>query len=223
MVGALGRLRSALAPVRRPVWIAAATIGVLLIVAIVVVPPNGGASADGASADDAPPHTGASEPADPPSAPDIDDVSEKYIAAVTGDDPMLAAGALLEWRSLCFEALSRACLDEVDQRGSAAADADGWIIRRAQEENQPIEVDEFGPLVLGESMGDSALVVSTLVAPASAVGSDEQTLDEEAPDDEAPDDQAPAYRTAASAVGAPVTILLMRTEGRWALRDVIVG
>jgi hypothetical protein len=86
-----------------------------------------------------------------------------------GDDPALAAVALLERREECFRELSILCLDGVDQLDSVALAADHAVIveLRAGREAAPSTVEPIDPRVV-ERLGDSALVdIGPETSPAS--------------------------------------------------------
>lgn len=136
----LDRFRTALSAVRRPVWIAAASVAVALVAALVLVPQ---------------PSTDAVEI---PTATPVPMVAET--GPVAGDDPIAALLVLLQKRQACIRDLSVLCLDVVDQPGSAALASDQAIVRELQagaELPTPI-APESGALVLVERLGDSAIV-----------------------------------------------------------------
>lgn len=90
-------------------------------------------------------------------------------AAILGDDPMAAAIALLARRESCMRELSHACLETVDQLGSAALGDDRAAIDelRAGGEAAPRSVEATEAQLL-ERLGDSALVrIGPETAPAS--------------------------------------------------------
>ena len=79
-------------------------------------------------------------------------------AAIGGDDPVAAAGALIQLRRGCFEDRSIVCLDGVDQSGSVAWQSDVDSIRDLQNGG---ELGDPGPDTVGalvERLGGSALV-----------------------------------------------------------------
>ena len=81
--------------------------------------------------------------------------------ALTGDDPLTAARALVTARERCLSSLSVICLDRVDESGSGALKDDRGAIRAAQQGGElpdPLESAGPGAPVLIERLGDSALV-----------------------------------------------------------------
>lgn len=75
------------------------------------------------------------------------------------DDPVVAAGILLETRTECFRERSVLCLDTVVQAGSAAAAEDLTLLREIQDGGEyPGGVVVPGEPVLIERLGDSALL-----------------------------------------------------------------
>lgn len=107
-----------------------------------------------------------------PSAPDgpAEPVSPAAIASPSSapvddlpDDPVAAAGLLLERRARCLRELSALCLDGVVQPGSAAQADDVALVRRLQAGGEyPGDGDRIvvaaGEVVLVERLGDSALL-----------------------------------------------------------------
>lgn len=90
-------------------------------------------------------------------------------AAILGDDPLAAAVALLDRRDSCMRELSHACLETVDQAGSAALDDDRAAVDELRRggEAAPRSVEATGAQLL-ERLGDSALVrIGPETAPAS--------------------------------------------------------
>ena len=165
-----------LASVRRPVWVAATTVAVLLTAALLLVP-NGDASSGlpGAGADPLTLSGGAAPgvPDSPPTGGPAEPFPER--SAIAGDDPVAASLALLELRDVCLAALSVLCLDDVDQTGSAAWEADGYLIRQGQEgggaparPSPPAAMWEGRSANLVERIGDSALV--TVAPPGQIAG-----------------------------------------------------
>ncbi|MCY7326478.1 MAG: protein kinase [Microbacteriaceae bacterium] len=188
-----------LASVRRPVWVAAATVAVLLTAALLLVP-NGDASSGlpGAGADPLTLSGGAAPgvPDSPPTGGPAEPVPER--SAIAGDDPVAASLALLELRDGCLAALSVLCLDDVDQTGSAAWEADGYLIRQGQEgggaparPSPPAGMWEGRSANLVERIGDSALV--TVAPPGQTAGE------------------------------VPVSVLLIKGVEGWRIRDLFVG
>lgn len=103
--------------------------------------------------------TASASAAPDPAEPDSGD------AAISGDDPIAAAGALLTAGDRCLSSLSVICLDRVDESGSSALDDDRAAIRAAQQGGElpdPLEAagtgaDRAAPVLI-QRLGDSALV-----------------------------------------------------------------
>jgi hypothetical protein len=167
LAAALRRRWAALSAGRRRLTLGVGAAALALVVAVVAVP---GAPAPGAAAGpvrsaspDAPRSTrspgagGEAASTDTGAAGDDD--------AVRGDDPALAATALLRARERCRRELSVLCLDDVDQDGSSAAADDREAIRAAQAGGElPSDpLDAAGragaaPPRLTERLGGSALI-----------------------------------------------------------------
>ncbi|HEV7957120.1 MAG TPA: protein kinase [Marisediminicola sp.] len=170
------------ASARRRLCIAGAIAAVLSSAALLAMPsptdPLG-------TAGSAIPEPGVPEGADPVEAD----------PAVLADDPIPAAVALLALRNHCIEARSVLCLDEVDQPGSAAWEADSHVVRRLQDgstvDQAPLAAValNIGEVELIERMGDSALLAVTVPGSASDT--------------------------------APASLLLMKGESGWRIRDLI--
>lgn len=139
------RLRKALGPVRKPVWIVAGIV-VACLVAVLALTPQG----DGSAA--TPVGGRLSTPAPAP--------EHTIDPATMGDDPVAAARALLALRAACIGDLSVLCLDSADQRDSAAMDADSHLIRTAQEGGVVGDLPDLtgGSVALVERLGDTALL-----------------------------------------------------------------
>ena len=202
--GPVQRLRSAIASVRRPFWVAAGAAGALLVGGIAVTGLAGGPPATAAStvaSSDAPSDPGTSAgpeperstaaPTDAASKPESDAIPDP---ALVGDDPAAAAAALIRARQSCIETRSVLCLDGVDQAGSAAFEADSFTIRQLQDGSteEPIDLRGAAATVI-EHLGGSALIALDL-----------EQVSEEHP--------APA-----------VSLLVVRGDGGWRIRDLIVG
>ena len=137
------RLRSALSTVRRPLWLMAGAVAVTLVAAIALVSPG---DSDAASS--------------PPVSPTATGAPAVDAGPVGANDPVAALSALLETRERCIRELSVLCLDDVDQEGSAALEADQQLVRGLQdgaEVGPSITVDD-GEAALVERLGDSAIV-----------------------------------------------------------------
>jgi serine/threonine protein kinase len=170
--GALTRMRGK----RRPI-IAAACLGAAVVVlALTLIPlrlPPSGSSAAQPSAGPQSAGPGAAgtslpgggapsgQPSDSPGgAARIPGVDR---AAIAGDDPLLAATALLRVRARCLAAASVICLDAADQAGSVALATDGYTVRMVQQGAPAIAgmTWESHTAGLAERSGDSALVTLT--------------------------------------------------------------
>ena len=96
-------------------------------------------------------------PLDSAATPEAEDTFVEP-SAVTGDDPLAALDALLNRRLDCFRDLSLLCLDDVDEQGSAALDADRATLDALVDDGaQPSEVDAHAATVV-ERLGDSVLI-----------------------------------------------------------------
>ncbi|MBB5631812.1 hypothetical protein BKA04_000035 [Cryobacterium mesophilum] len=192
------RVGEVLRPVRKAVWIVAGLVAVVVVAVTAVLPP-------GASGRDDPPVAVPVETTATPAA-----LGPAVSAAIGGDDPALAAIALLDARAGCFSALSVLCLDAVDQQGSAAMSADAAQIRllqaggvaegstgvpphSLQAESSPTTSDRLTAKVV-ERLGDSVLLAVTVT---DSTGTD--------------------------ATGTPsgFSVLLIRIDGEWRIRDVL--
>lgn len=196
----LDRVRSALGAVRRPFWIAAGVGGALLVGALVItgVTDDGAASATSAGAQriEAPPST---QPSPQPTTeidpePSVGGAPPDADAALIGEDPVAAAVALIDARYACISGTSVLCLDGVDQQNSAALEADSYLIRGLQDGTGEEPIDLRGAApVLREYLGGSALVGLKLPVNPE-VG-----------------------------VAPQVSVLIVRGEAGWRIRDLIVG
>jgi hypothetical protein len=81
-------------------------------------------------------------------------------AAVEGDDPAAAALVLMRLRAGCLAEASVLCLDGVDQPGSVAMAADGYLVRQRQAVPEPAATPDWIPVTaqLSERTGNAALV-----------------------------------------------------------------
>ena len=190
---------SMLAAVRRRVWVAAASVAVLLIAALALVPDGDASSGRPYELPARPTPTelaASDEPEPPPSGGPARSAPEQSVIA--GDDPVQAALALLELRDGCLALLSVLCLDTVDQVGSAAWEADGYLIRQAQESggaaarpSPPAGAWEGRSTNLVERIGNSALI--NVASPEGAAGE------------------------------VPVSVLLIKGVEGWRIRDLFIG
>jgi hypothetical protein len=163
--GPAGLLRSRLAPilarvtgahVRTPVWIAGGAGAAALVCALAVVPSVGSARGVGTPAPTRSATASASTPraSTPPAS-----ITGHQVAALTGDDPVAAATALIAARAACITQRSVGCLDSVDQADSAALEADQFFLRELQGGGtiKDRRLDGSQPTLV-ERLGDSAIV-----------------------------------------------------------------
>ena len=152
-VGLIDRVRSALAPVRKPVWVAAAAGATALIVSAILL---GGA--DQPSTTPAAHTVGEGADGGKPTVSTIDHTPMP--AGLADPDPAVAARALLGLRTNCISDLSVLCLDRVNQQGSAAMDADRHLIRQQQATATPGVEPDFSAaeIELIDELGDGALL-----------------------------------------------------------------
>src|SRR5690606_24621944 len=110
--------------VRPRVWVVAAGSAAALMLALLLT-----------GTGHAPDPEVSTEPAEPASSAGASSLPEasQHRPAVLPDDPVEAARALLEHRERCFRDLSVLCLEAVDQRNSAAMDADRRGVIAAQQ------------------------------------------------------------------------------------------
>ena len=197
-------------PARRRVVLGVGVVVVVLGVALTAIPTAPPASADPAGRSAGSPS--ASEPrgdasSDPSAAAGS---SSAGAGAAAGDDPLAAAGALIAAREKCLRSLSQLCLEGVDQPDSGALRDDRETIRIAQQGGElprPL-VDAETRLApeLVERLGDSALV--RLAEAASATPTTAPTI-------------APTMTP--SARREPASLLLVKGEAGWRIRDLIVA
>lgn len=132
-------LWNAWSPRGRRFALAAGAAGVVLVVAVAAIP----------------------SPAPPPDVPpDVAPAATPLAEApqLAPDDPLEALDGLLARRDDCLRDLSMLCLDEVDERGSAALDDDRRAIQAIIDAGeQPPHPDARGAAVV-ERLGDSVLV-----------------------------------------------------------------
>lgn len=191
------RMLGALKTVRPRVWVIAAGSAAALLLALLL---TGTGHAPDAEVSTEPVST---EPALSAGASSLFEESQ-HRPAVLPTDPVEAARALLEHRERCFRELSVLCLDAVDQRSSAALDADRRGVIAAQQGSPTTgptageRIDWRGAeLTLVDELGDGVLIQAA-VPPATA---------------------APTVGTAQSP-SVSLMLLLVRTEEGWRIRDV---
>ena len=216
---ALSLVRRELAPVRRPVWIAGgAGLGALLL-GLVVIPAfgtEGGSDIRHAPERPPSPTTGAATPwtdgSRPPAPADVAGPTASpavgappaadagaSAAALTGDDPVAAASALIGQRARCLLTRDVGCLDAVDQPVSAALESDRYAVRTstgaAARGAHPLPAT---PIALVQLLGDSAII---------GLGNPTAT-------DGAADAPPNTY---------PASILIVKTTNGWRIRDLTTG
>lgn len=118
-----------------------------------------------------------------------------------GDDPVAAATLLLSLRDECLGAASAECLEAVLQRDSAAWMADtAWLSQpRAGTEGHASLFHEGRDVTVVDIMGGVVLLSIDSAIPAPAPGSAEQV----------------------NAQRGPASVLIIRTEAGWRIRDVL--
>jgi hypothetical protein len=205
-------------PARRRIALAAGA-AVLTIAAVTAVVPGGAVASGGAvatgpaggSATTARPSGAASgaQNTAPPVPPGT--AAQMTDRAVTGDDALAASRALIQARERCLSSLSLPCLDRVDEPGSGALEDDQAVIRVAQQGGElpdPMAGAAGGSTpVIVERLGDSALV--RLGEAASGI------------DDDAPRDSSTT--ASPSPQRGPASLLLVKSEAGWRIRDVIAA
>lgn len=156
------RLRVMLSSVRKPFWVAGAVGVAAVVLAIMLLPST---AATGAAPTQA---TAGPEPVPTPSRIDLKarestsaSGGEAASDPVVSDDPVAAAGILLDRRDECIRTLSVLCLDAVDQQSSSAMEDDSYLIRSLQEGGAEAgKATTIGRNAsLSERLGDSALLV----------------------------------------------------------------
>jgi len=162
-LGALGvQAKAILKTVRRPVWIIAALGLIAFGVAIAVIPTVG-----------VPIPSNAATPIPQPINNRIPDNDPTALSALTSDDPLAAAQALVSARASCIAQRSVKCLNLIDQAESAALEVDRNFIQQLQS-GTPTNDRKFDAttVTLIERLGDSAIVgLGTPTAPAIYPGS----------------------------------------------------
>ncbi|MDQ1597585.1 MAG: eukaryotic-like serine/threonine-protein kinase [Microbacteriaceae bacterium] len=215
----LGALRTgfirSIRTVRRPVWIAGGAGLCALVLALTVVPsalPAEPSASESRTAGAASPATSAPPSAASPPAPLPGSTSAKGTTDTTktgpakrsptddsgagGDDPATAAVALIATRRACLEQRSASCLDRVDQKDSAVMDADLHLLRTlSARADIPTEASLAGMVPgLVQRLGDTAIV---------QFGSGDGI------------ERRPETN--------PASLLLIRSEAGWRIRDLTFG
>ena len=121
--------------------------------------------------------------------------------AIGGDDPLVAAAALARARDRCLLSMSLLCLEQVDQADSGSLRDDRAAIRQAQQSGEPPRrlldaEDVLGPELV-ERLGDSAIVKLVTRSTVDASGA------------------------SSPAPSEPASLLVVRSEAGWRIRDVI--
>ncbi|MEO6505770.1 MAG: hypothetical protein ABIW36_03480, partial [Terrimesophilobacter sp.] len=119
--------------------------------------------------------------------------------AIVGDDPVEATRQLLQARAGCLHGRAAGCLDGVDQKDSAAMDNDTRIITSGEGTASATRV--------GEIQAPEDLLFP--IAGATLV--------------ERLGDGALVSVTLFGSGTAPVSVLVVRTESGWRIRDVLIG
>jgi len=160
---ALGeRVKTVLGTVRRPIWIIAAVGLIAFVLAVAVIPTV-----------DVPNLAITKTPIPEPSRSRLPGTSSAVPSAFTSDDPLLAARALVEARTSCIAKRSVRCLDIIEQEGSAALEADRYLIGQLKSGGTTSDKQlEVTAMTLIERLGNSAIVgVGTPVEPSLYPGS----------------------------------------------------
>lgn len=186
-------------PGRRRLVLGVAVVILVVAGALTVIPSAPPASADAAARPAGAPSASA------PSARSSADADVRGVRTVAGDDPLAAAAALVAARDRCLRSLSQLCLEGVDQPDSGALRDDRETIRVAQQGGElprPLVNAEarLAPELV-ERLGDSALVRLAEAASATPTIATSAT---------------PGPHT------EPASLLLVKGEAGWRIRDVIV-
>jgi hypothetical protein len=190
----------ALQRVRRPFWVVGA-LGLAAVVSAVAVFPSTAAtdvhSPSGTATRAADAQRPTPVPGNAGSTEPADKEKEGSDKSIAGDDPVAAAIALLGARERCMSTLSVLCLDGVDQEGSAALDGDRQVIRSLQEKGTATRERSLtdATVELSQRLGDSALLTVT-----AATG--------------------PATTEAKEDTSEPTSLLLIKSEAGWRIRDL---
>jgi hypothetical protein len=208
------KARVAVQRVRRPFWVVG-TLGLAAVVSAVVVFPSTAATdvgRPGAAGTSSPQPTRATPTRAAPTrtAPKqsgraTESAGKESDKSIAGDDPIAATVALLLARERCMSTLSVICLDGVDQEGSAALDGDRQVIRSLQEKGTATRERSLADATveLSQRLGDSALMTITATTVPDAAG---------------PDVTGPVEEN-----GKPTSLLLIRSEAGWRIRDLFRG
>ena len=180
------RLKHALAPVRRKVWIVGGAGVVAVVIAFVIIPTAEGSTSANEPAVSHAPATPSPNPRPTGEQPPEKQPMEERIAS---DDPVIAGKALLAQRETCLSKGSVICLDGVDQKDSASMDADVALIGRVQDGDDVLPGEPLvdAELRLIQRLGDSAILGITM------------------------DNEKPA------------SLLIVKSEAGWRIRDLILN
>ncbi|TAL41521.1 MAG: hypothetical protein EPN91_10475 [Salinibacterium sp.] len=197
VASALARVRASLGLVRKRVWVLAGFVAIAFIAATVTLQPGQ------SDARQAPEATATAEPAESHDA-----------SPVSGDDPVAALLALLDAREQCIRDLSALCLDDVDEQGSSALAADQALVGSVQS-GEAGAVDwavDASEVTVTERLGSSVILrIGDGARGESANGSG------------ASGEGANGESTSDRANGEPASILLMKGEAGWRIRDYLDG
>ncbi|QEO13046.1 hypothetical protein FLP10_00390 [Agromyces intestinalis] len=156
--GSIGtRVRDAIRRRRAPLVFATLIGGAALVLALTVVPPNGRAADSNANASDESTEAGSTVVGS--EAHDLGASPTPGPKPVLRDDPAAAVAELLQDRAGCLADLDLACLETVDQPGSALVAADRDAILGAREGGSvAIEAFDLDHVTVLGSMGAAWLV-----------------------------------------------------------------
>jgi hypothetical protein len=197
------RLPSAVRAVRPRFWAAAAALA--LAAAALLVPHESVPESKPRQAPEGASSTGPSATGNPGSQVDAEQPAAALPFDPTGlpEDPVVALPLLLEERARCYADLSVLCLDEVNQADSALTAEDTAAILQPTEENDPAEgtpestrVAVVGRALEGPFLTSEAGLVERL---------------------------GNAALVNVSATGNPASVLMIRTEAGWRLRELYGG
>lgn len=193
-------------PARRRIVLAVG-VAALTIVSVTAVVPAGTPTKGSTTVSSA----GVSAVATPRDARTSDPDTQTADPALSGDDPVAASFVLLRTRDRCLSSLSVLCLDRVDEAGSGALEDDRAAIRAAQQgaelPDQLAHSANQGAPVLVERLGDSALV---------RVAEETSAIDDDPSADHSSTGSAGLQR-------GPASLLLVKGEAGWRIRDVIAA
>ncbi len=141
--------------------------------------------------------------------------SANLAAAIAGDDPVAAVVALLASRASCLAAASLVCLVSVDQTGSAVLALDSYDARQRQQGGSQAALPDYAGFVatLAERTGNLAVVAldpaPTTTEPTNA-----------GPTDAGPTETAPMSTVARDEKRQPASVLVVKGEDGWRLREI---